>query len=154
MKKKKCVSGYMLLLYTACMALIGCYRDKPDDEKGAKACAEEFAEDFFNFKYKEARGLCSDSSALWLDFFVSNITRDDVDSIRMLTIRPVVEISCVEKGADDTTAFAYCKVRHAYVLDTLGHSGHMADEVQYKIPMIRENGKWKIKMEDLLQSEK
>jgi hypothetical protein len=40
------------------------------------------------------------------------------------------------------------------VLDTLGRPGHMVDEARYRIPMVREEGKWKIKMADLLRSEK
>lgn len=145
-----CLSFFVALI----AVLAGCSGNTPDDEEGAKACARAFAEDFFNFKYKEARLFCTDSSALWLDFFVSNITRSDADSIRALTVRPTVEISHVKRGENDSTSIADCKVSHAFVLDTLGHPGHLVDEACYKIPMVRERGKWKIKMVDLLRSGK
>lgn len=145
---------FVLAAVLTCAFVCGCHTDKPSNEEEAEAQALKFAQAYFNFDYAGARKLCDDSSAVRMDFYVSNLTKQDLDTIRNLPERPNVEILKVRKGDTDETAVALCRVENAFVLDTLGRTGHMVDRGEYKINLIKREGQWKIRMAGLLQSGK
>lgn len=136
------------------MLFIGCRSDKPSNEEEAEAQALKFAQAFFNFNYAEAKTFCDDSTAKRIDFFVSNLTQRDIDTIRTLPARPTIEIRSVRRGESEEEAVALCKVEKAFVLDTLGRTGHMVDDALFKINLTKCEGQWKVRMAGLLQSEK
>lgn len=154
MRINKTLKGLALsgILITFFMA--GCRSDKPSNEEEAEAQALKFAQAFFNFNYSEAKTFCDDSTSKRIDFFVSNLTQRDIDTIRTLPERPTIEIRSVRRGKSKDEAVALCKVENAFVLDTLGRTGHMVDETVYRINLTKRDGQWKVRMAGLLQNGK
>lgn len=154
MRLSRLSKGWIFAGILMTMSFIGCRTDKPSNEEEAKAQALKFAQAFFNFNYAEAKTFCDDSTAKRIDFFVSNITQRDIDTIRTLPARPTVEIRSVMRAKGEDEAVVLCKVENAFVLDTLGRTGHMVDEAVYQINLVKCEGQWKVRMAGLLQNEK
>lgn len=142
------ISKWLCLLILL-LTLSACRDNKPVNEKQAEECALNFAQSFFNFKYREALGYCSDQSQQWMKFYVSNITHADIDSIRKLPQTPKIKLQRVEKSGSDSTAEAFCKIENGYFLDSLGRSGTLVPEAVVKIKMVLENDSWKVKLNEL-----
>jgi len=143
--KKFFLISTIIFLFTACN------RQQPVNEKQAEECALNFAQNFFNFKYKEALDYCTENSKTWMKFYVSNISHADIDSIRKVTQLPQLKIQKVEKSGTDSTAAAYCKVENCFLLDSIGRSGRMIKKTVFKIKLVLENNSWKVKLDGMQQ---
>lgn len=145
--KKFFLISVIILLFTAC------HSEQPVNEKQAEECALHFAQNFFNFKYKEALNYCTMNSTTWMKFYVSNISRSDIYSIQKVPQLPQLKIQKVEKAGTDSTAEAYCKVENCFLLDSIGRSGHMVKKAIFKIKLVLENNSWKVKLDGMQRYE-
>lgn len=53
-----------------------------EEEEQANSRAKEFAEDYFNLRFDEAYGNCTEDSRKWIAFRASNITEHDLEAVR------------------------------------------------------------------------
>lgn len=136
------------------LSFYSCHGDEPVNEKQAEECVQAFAEDFFSFKYKEALANCSESSKKQFLFYISNISHNDIDSIRKIPVLPTIHVRNVEKLDNDSTAEAVCKVENFYFLDSLDRPGRYVEEALFDFNLVIENGVWKVRRVSLRQSEK
>ena len=117
------------------------------------AVIDKFAAYYFNFDFNNTAATCTPESMKWLSFISSNILQEDIDIIKAQKEGPwheTVEVTLTS----DTTATAECKVFNFLKIDTLGCAGRIAEQATYKIPAVKRNGKWLVKMEGLLQNER
>ena len=143
-----------LIFVLSCLFLWSCSNDKPQNEDQAKECAQNFAEAFYNFNFNEARKYCSEESVPNLTFYVSNITRADIDSIRKVEEKPTVKVEKVVRYENDSIAKATCKLKNVYMLHSIGQHGKLMDKVKVDLILVLHKGVWKIRMEGPLQSGK
>jgi PBP1b-binding outer membrane lipoprotein LpoB len=136
-----------VILLTSC---IGNHRSRHQVEQAA----DSFAENYFNYQFEEAAKHATKDSERWLRYAASNIHKADVEMLRSQDEGASVDVENVTLGDGDSTAIATIKVHNYMRLDTIGNAGRMINEDRFLLNMMKEEGKWKIKMEGLPQSEK
>lgn len=122
-------------------------------KKEITATVDKFATCYFNFDFNNTATTCTPESMKWLSFISTNILQEDIDIIKSQeegSRHETIEITLTS----DTTATVTCKVYNFLKIDTLGRAGHMTEQATYKIPAVKRNSKWLVKMEGLLQSER
>lgn len=141
-------------LIVSMLSLTSCNKNNEDQAlEEITGTVDEFAEYYFNFDLNGTIKTCTPESKKWLSFLASNIRQEDIDILKAQK-----EGSWHETGdiifTSDSTVNVECKVFNFLKIDTLGRAGSMTEHATYKIPLVKRNGKWKVKMEAPLQSEK
>ncbi len=135
----------LLLAFVLCAALLSC--GKNDGRKEAAAlCAEKFAHGFFNFRYVEALGYCTEDSRRVLEFCASNMSDRIVDSLRSITDTPTVSVvETVVLG--DSAAECVVNVENGILADTIGgYPVPGQDDRKYRLQLVKEVKEWKVRM--------
>lgn len=83
----------------------------------------------------------------------SNIFQEDIDVINNNTESTTHETDEV-KYVNDTLATVKCDAYNVFKIDTIGRPGRISEHEVYNINVVKRDGKWLIKMEGPLQSEK
>lgn len=136
-----------VILLTSC---IGNHRSK----RQAEQAADSFAENYFNYQFEEAAEHATKDSERWLRYAASNIHKADVEVLRSQDEGASADVEDITLGDGDSTAIATVNVHNYRRLDTIGNAGRMIDEARFQLNMMKEEGKWKIRMEGLPRSEK
>ena len=98
--------------------------------------AEKFANEYFNLRYKNAAQYCTKESEKFLKFAASQISNDDLAVLK------------------DAESEVTVKVSNYFEADTIGKTGRIVDEGLFKLSLVKENKKWKVRMEGLPRNEK
>lgn len=134
------------------------HHDISKNNDKAQQHAIAFAEAFYNFDFQKAKKLCTKGSTTWLDMFVSNINKKDITDIKKLENMAKVESIGIKsdriKNNHDSSIIIEVKVKDAYVMNDLAKLGQIIEEQDILIPLVIQDGEWKVKMEGLPQSEK
>lgn len=138
----KKTSLFYVFLYIIVTALAGCSHEE-DDELGKQV--DSFATAYFNWQFPRCREYVSDSSQVWLRYLSSQVNEMDVDTLKARTVGATVEVGDIDYG-DESSASVTVTVRDLLMMDTIGHVGHPVDQQEYVIPVIRERGKWKVRL--------
>lgn len=148
-------NAIIMFTVSACLSVTcSCSRDAMSQEMDeALKAADNFAGCYFNYELEATKDYCTPESVVWLSFLASNINQEDIDIINEQDKPATVETKDVEMTSD-TTAVAICEVRNFLKLDTLGRPGEIASKALYPIPLVKRDGRWLVRMEGLLQSEK
>ena len=110
-----------------------------EEEEQANSRAKEFAEDYFNLRFDEAYGNCTEDSRKWIAFRASNITEHDLEAVR--SAPEGAYISSTEcQQINDSTALVRCVVCQALAADSLEGAGGLSEwkahcKMQSKIPL-------------------
>ena len=149
MTKKK-IWPLVLCLLTG-LGAAGC---TSEEEEQANSRAKEFAEDYFNLRFDEAYGNCTEDSRKWIAFRASNITEHDLEAVR--SAPEGAYISSTEcQQINDSTALVRCVVCQALAADSLEQQrGRIVPETAYLIPLRKEGRRWLVRMEGPLQNAK
>lgn len=134
---------YIFLCIVAMAVFAGC--DHKEDEELSKQ-VDSFATAYFNWQYPRCRQYVSDSSQVWLRYLASQVDEADVDTLRARTEGATVELGDVDYSDDGSSAFVKVTVHDLLMMDTIGQVGHLVDQQEYVIPVIRERGKWKVRL--------
>ena len=124
-----------------------------EDEENIISVTDQFASNYFNFKLKEAIPLCTPESEKWIRFMASNIFQEDIDVINNNTESTTHETDEVNY-VNDTLATVKCDAYNVFKIDTIGRPERISEHEVYNINVVKRDGKWLIKMEGPLQSEK
>ena len=88
-----------------------------EEEEQANSRAKEFAEDYFNLRFDEAYGNCTEDSRKWIAFRASNITEHDLEAVRSAP-----EGFTIEKG--EVQAAAAATVVPCSISSTAGYNDY------------------------------
>lgn len=143
---KSILLSFFILFFTSCADTTG--------EKDVQQTIEHFCEAFFELDYPAAVKYCTADSRPWLAAYASTLSASDVDTIRTFERRPKTTI--LDIRLEDNTGTAVCKVENAVLTDLWnGPQQQNEEELVYTLRLHKgSDGKWKIKMEGPLQSEK
>lgn len=111
-----------------------------------------FANRYFNYNFPEALTLCTPESAKWIRLAASNVTEADLDVLRAQERGAEAEVVSVDFGSGDTTAVATVRVSGFMLADTIGAPGHIVAGAEYRIPAVRRDGRWLVRMACPLRS--
>ncbi|WP_315538433.1 hypothetical protein [Prevotella koreensis] len=114
--------------------------------------AEKFANEYFNLRYKNAAQYCTKESEKFLKFAASQISNDDLAVLKDADSEATIEIEDVESGKHESEVTV--KVSNYFEADTIGKTGRIVDEGLFKLSLVKENKKWKVRMEGLPRNEK
>lgn len=143
--------SFSTILFASCTG----YHSSNNDKKEISTCAKKFAFHFFNLDFDSAFLYCTPESKPWIQYRATNITQKDIDVFTTSEYSASVEIEHIKiKEETDSTASVTCKLHDVLFPDSLEKPGKIKSEMLYIIPLINRNGKWLIKMEGPLQSEK
>lgn len=126
---------------------------KSEDEENITHITDNFAEQYFNFNLKQALTLCTPESEKWIRFMASNITQEDIDVLKEKEDDATCETDEITY-INDTSAYVKCHIYNVMKIDTIGQPGKVSEHEIYNINVVKRGGKWMVKMEGPLQSEK
>lgn len=138
-----------------CLLILGaCTKHyESEDEESITSVTDSFATHYFNFRLKEAMPFCTPESEKWIRYTASNIFQEDIDILKAQTEMATHETDGITY-VNDTAASVKCHVYNALKTDTIGRPGHISGHEIYNLNIVKRNGKWMVKMEGPLQSEK
>lgn len=138
-----------LCLLAAFILLFAC---RLSDEQEIMERSADFARAYFNLRFDDAAALCVPESMPWIDFRASNITLSDTEAFNALPHEAQVSVSHVE-WLCDTLVQTFCTVNGFISADSIEQTaGHVVPQQTFRIPLVKRNGMWLIKMEAPLQS--
>lgn len=115
---------------------------------------DSFAYHYFNYHLKQASRFCTEESQKWLEFLASNIEQGDVDLLREQENEAEITHDEIQLQESDTTKTIHLTVRNHLVKDSIGKVGRMVKKSDYTVQTVKLGGKWFIRMEGPLRSEK
>lgn len=142
--------SFLLLVMPLLMA---CGASKDGSEDQLKEVADSFSVGYFNYDLQKAKRFCTDDSEKWLQYIASNIQQEDVDILRQQDLPATVQVGEVSYTGD-SSAIVNISVQNFLKMDSIGKAGVMTDEADFLLNAHIHNGRWYIRMEGPLRSEK
>ena len=132
-------AAFFLLVFV--IGLASCHKGS---EGQMKETADSFAVAYFNWQFQKALPYVSPGSAPWLHYAASQVTQEDVDSLRAMSEGAGCHIESLDYADADTLATVTVRVSHFLSMDTIGRPSHVVDEAVYRLPMIYSNDQWRV----------
>ena len=139
----------LLLLLTAVM-MTGCNLGFEGDD-AALDVATNWAEAYFNCDYHEAASYATAESDKWLRFAASNTTEQDLQTLEGKATATADEYYT---EANDTLRIVTLHVRNFLKPVAVGAPAQLQEEGTFLVTVVKRDGKWQVRMEDLPRSEK
>ena len=133
------------------LLLAGCEREKKDPDAKVLERVAAFADAYFNYDFEKARRMVTPDSEKWLKFAASNVTQEDVDLLNAQEGTATVVAEGYER-LNDSALVVTLTVRDFLTKDSLGATGRIEAEGQFRIVAIRQDKSYLVRMEGLLRS--
>lgn len=119
-----------------------------EDENVAELCAKQFAQNYFNLRFKQAATLCTKSSEKWIRYHAANINSKDLDALNSQTDTA----TCIVDDINDngSTAEVIITVKNFLSCDSIGKSGEMIKEAHFHLSMKKAGNTWRIDLDSPL----
>lgn len=95
----------LLLAVFCCFLLILPFSSCANSDKQLTSCADSFAQSFFRWQFQKSSTYCDESSQRWLRYMASQVTQDDIDSLKATES----DVECTLGG------FSFDKIGRAHV---------------------------------------
>jgi hypothetical protein len=145
---------FYIILFSLGLGLLFSCSGENKDETEAAQCASDFSHLFFNFRYTDALRYVTPESERVLQFCASNMSRSAVDSLKNITDTPSISVQDVvllNVNEGECTV----NVDNVIINDTIGGFPVPSNKSErYRFKLVRHEGAWKVKMEDLPRNEK
>ena len=143
----------VFFLFCTALLLSGCDFTSDHDNEAIEA-AVNWAEAYFNYDFHKAEEYITPESGRWLKFAASNATEHDLQLVQQNEEGATVEVEDFFPEANDTLRVVSLRVSN-YVSSTLpAESAQLVEEGVFNVTTVLRDGKWKVRMEGLPQSEK
>ncbi len=144
----------LIVIAAACIfAYEGC-QSHEGDEKQLTEDADSFATYYYNWHFDKAVKYCTPESEQWLRYMASNVHQPDINLLRSKKEDATIEIQDISYDDDGTSATVSLNVANFLQMDTIGKVAHLVRKATFSLPMVLHDGRWKIRMDNLLRSEK
>lgn len=117
------------------------------EEDGACEAVDSFSAAYFNWQFGKAIHYVDGGSERWLVYAASQVTQEDIDSLRAMPEGASVEVKDVAYG--DSLAMATVEVSNFLAFDSIGKAPHVVGKATYKLPVRRAGGHWKVVLDGL-----
>jgi hypothetical protein len=142
----------VFFLFCTAFLMTGCSLVMTDDNE-AMDVAARWAEAYFNYDFHEAEQFVTPESERWLRFAASNTTEHDLQLVQE-DGEAIVDVDDFFTEANDTLRIVQLRVRNFVSATLPADSAHRVEEALFNITTVLRDGKWKVRMEGLPQSEK
>ena len=133
--------GAFVFLFLLVCGLSACHKG---DEDQMRETVDSFAEAYFNWQFQKALPYVTPASGRWLHYAASQVTQEDIDSLRAMAEGAGCKIQSVDYSDVDTLAVVTVAVSHFLAMDTIGRPSHLVDEAVCRLPVVFANDKWKV----------
>lgn len=151
-KANGCRSLLHLLIFggtlASLLAFCGC-QPHEGSERQLKEDVDSFAIYYYNWHFEKAAKYCTSSSQIWMRYAASNVHPADIELLKIKQEDATTEIKDIDFGDDEISANVEVEVTNFLQMDTIGREAHTIPKGTYKIPMVMEEGKWKVRLESL-----
>lgn len=131
-------------IFASCLfALASC---SYSDEEAIEQCATDFAQNYFNLRYRQALRFCTPESEQWIRFKATNISQDDLDIYNSQTDSATCTIE--QTTLEDNFASATIKVCNFLNCDTIGKPATMCEEAIFLIALKKAGKKWMVDIQN------
>lgn len=143
MKKLRILPLFIILGLSACQ--------KPVPPHEAVVNATSFCEAFYDLDYVAARNLATASSLPFLSFIATNTAQKHVDAVKARG--PVaVSVTDAQINEEGGNATLVCAVKNSLHIDYFSGTSYIIPEKQDTLRLIKEAGRWLVRMDNPLQS--
>ena len=115
-----------------------------DSENQVKEVANNFSSAYFNWKFADAAKYVSYTSRRWLVFVSSQVTQQDVDSLRAMTEGATLTIDNVSYENNGSQAKVKVIVSNYLLMDSIGIAPRVCQHGEYEIPLSYDGKEWKV----------
>ena len=142
--------SFLLLILPMLMA---CGGSRDGSEEQLVEVADSFSVGYFNYDLQKAKRFSTNDSEKWLQYIASNIQQEDIDILRQQELPATVQVGEVSYTGD-SSAIVDVTVQHFLKMDSIGKTGVMTDKADFRLNAHIHNGRWYIRMEAPLRSER
>lgn len=121
------------------------------DEEQIENVACEFGNHLFNYELKDAAKLTEPGSRRWISLFASNIDEETIKMVRNQEDAATVDVDSIT-FMSDTTATAHITVSNFIWTAGMEEKPAVAENGAFSLPMIKQAGKWLVRMGSLQQN--
>ena len=139
-----------LLFFLTAITMASCNAGFEGDDAALKV-ATDWADAYFNCDFHEAATFATPESDKWLRFAASNTTEQDLQTLEGKATATADDYFTV---ANDTLRIVTLHVRNFLKPVAVGSPAQIQEEGTFLITVVKRDGKWKVRMEGLPQSEK
>ena len=139
-----------LLFFLTAITMASCNVGFEGDDAALKV-ATDWADAYFNCDFHEAATFATPESDKWLRFAASNTTEQDLQTLEGKATATADDYFTV---ANDTLRIVTLHVKNFLKPVAVGSPAQIQEEGTFLITVVKRDGKWKVRMEDLPQSEK
>lgn len=152
-KMHRIIYSFVTVLLMGCMCLSSC-KSKEDKEIEARndsirACAQTFADSFFNMRYRAAVEYCTPRSRNVIKFIASNVSQDDLATVAQDRNGASVAIQSLKVNKAADAAEVRCRVSNFLNWDSIGVDGRLTSR-NITLQVVKSNNKWKVDLENFL----
>lgn len=145
---------WMVLTMIAIIITGSSCKQEPGSEEQLLEDADSFAVNYYNWHFEQALRYCTPESEKWLRYAASNVHEADVELLRNKEEDAQVELGDILYDDNDSIATIETKVYNYLQMDSIGKAAHLIPESTFRLTMVKRSGKWVIRMESPLRSEK
>ena len=139
-----------LLFFLTAITMASCNVGIEGDD-AALDVAANWADAYFNCDFHEAANYATPESDKWLRFAASNTTEQDLQTLEGKATATADEYFT---EANDTLRVVTLHVRNFLKPVAVGAPAQLQEEGTFLVTVVKRDGKWKVRMEGLPQSEK
>ena len=103
---------------------------------------------YFRWRYSKAMNSCDTASYRWLRFVASQVTQDDVDSLKKLKRDVACSLGNI-RFLNDSMAIVDIRVTNFLRMDSLGSVTLVEKETNYGILVTQHEGFWKVSLREV-----
>lgn len=140
----KVIGVFALLVFLP--VLLSCGRSSDD---GVRAAVDSFSTAYFNWQLSCAAHYADSGSRRWLSYAASQVSQDDVDSLRAMPEGAAVKVGGIAYGDGDSTATATVEVSHFLASGAIGQPPRTVGHAVFSIPLACRNGVWRVTLREL-----
>lgn len=139
---KKSLTGMVAL----CMLLLAgagssCRQSKEDQ---LVEHLDSFCTGYFNWRFQQAMPYCTDSSQQWLRYVASQVNASDIELLRAQEQGASFTMGDIRYNDQGDSAVVEISVNNLLQMDTLGKAARPVAEARYRIPLVKQQGQWKV----------
>lgn len=131
----------ILLPIIGIIALSSCNNDS---EKQIKEVVNNFSSAYFNWKFADAAKYVSYTSRRWLVYASSQVTQQDVDSLRAMKEGAILTIDNISYENSGSLAKAKVIVSNYLLMDSIGIAPRVCQHGEYEIPLSYDGKEWRV----------
>lgn len=145
---------WMVLTMITIITTSSSCKQEPGSEEQLLEDADSFAVNYYNWHFEQALRYCTPESEKWLRYAAGNVHEADVELLRNREEDAQVELGDILYDDNDSIATIETKVYNYLQMDSIGKAAHLIPESTFRLTMVKRSGKWLIRMESPLRSEK